>query len=386
MKRPRVYVVDRGRRGYVFRWKNEDGNWKEKNSGETRRSKAERKAEEFARELERLAGDNTAITWLQFCTQYDDEHVDRTSDGNRGKWNCVKTRFTNYLTEIGKSDMPMNELSPRIVSGFRAKLVKDLPSPASAASYFGTFRAAISYAAEHEICPVMPTIRQRGKDAGTSTRMRGRPITTEEFERMIAVVPSVVGKDRAAEFEKVLYFYWLGGLRRSEPLQFHTHRLDCHQIVNLHSRKPIARFYRSQKNKKNQDVHIVADWADYLRSIDMPAGWICNPINDRGWRITSANELGRFISRIGAEAKVVVIPAMDGNPPRYATAQNLRQGFGYRWASRVMPATLKHLMRHSSITTTSQFYADLDADAAASAMSAGTRDGIAIHGEGEKVL
>ncbi|MEM6470826.1 MAG: site-specific integrase [Planctomycetota bacterium] len=367
MARPRVYVVDRGRRGLCLRWQ-VDGKWKEQKATSQRRGAAEREAADHALRLEQIACKGDPVTWDQFCVQYEDEHIDRTSIGNQSKWACVRKRFQTYLEELGRGDMPLTELSPRHMSGFRARLIKDLPSPASAASYFATFRAGINYAAEHEICPVMPTIRMRGKEDHTETRMRGRAITTEEFERILAVVPSVVGKERASEFIKVLNMYWLGGLRLSEPIQLHTHRLDAHRFVDLYSKKPIASFYRSQKNRKNQDVHIVSDWAVYLRTLDLEAGWICNPINDRGWRIDKPNELGRFISKFGRAAKVVVIPAMDGEPPHYATAQNLRQGFGYRWAAKVMPATLKHLMRHGSIRTTMQFYGGQDAEAAAKAI------------------
>ena len=36
--------------------------------------------------------------------------------------------------------------------------------------------------------------------------------------------------------------------------------------------------------------------------------------------------------------------------------------FGTRWASKVMPAVLRRLMRHSAIATTMTYYVDLDAD------------------------
>ncbi|MEM1071023.1 MAG: hypothetical protein AAGI63_19105, partial [Planctomycetota bacterium] len=96
------------------------------------------------------------------------------------------------------------------------------------------------------------------------------------------------------------------------------------------------------------------------------SGWMFSPLNDRGWRITSPTELGRFIKKFGKKAGVVVIPEMDGKPKQYATAQHLRQGFGHRWATKVSPVTLQHLMRHADFKTTQQFYANVNADLAAS--------------------
>lgn len=45
-----------------------------------------------------------------------------------------------------------------------------------------------------------------------------------------------------------------------------------------------------------------------------------------------------------------------------ASAHDLRRAFGNRWASRVKPATLQLLMRHSSIETTLLYYVAQDAD------------------------
>jgi integrase len=41
---------------------------------------------------------------------------------------------------------------------------------------------------------------------------------------------------------------------------------------------------------------------------------------------------------------------------KYASAQDLRRSFGARWASKVLPVTLKKLMRHETIETTMKFY------------------------------
>ncbi len=47
---------------------------------------------------------------------------------------------------------------------------------------------------------------------------------------------------------------------------------------------------------------------------------------------------------------------------KYASAHDLRRSFGTRWARKVMPATLKLLMRHSSVDATMSYYVEMDAD------------------------
>ena len=63
-------------------------------------------------------------------------------------------------------------------------------------------------------------------------------------------------------------------------------------------------------------------------------------------------KVGKIISKIGRAAGVVVDP----ESRKSATAHDLRRTFGTRGAKRVMPATLKELMRHSSIDTTLTCY------------------------------
>ena len=52
----------------------------------------------------------------------------------------------------------------------------------------------------------------------------------------------------------------------------------------------------------------------------------------------------------------------DPEKVKYASAHDLRRAFGERWASRVMPAVLKELMRHESIETTLRYYVGTNAE------------------------
>ncbi len=65
-----------------------------------------------------------------------------------------------------------------------------------------------------------------------------------------------------------------------------------------------------------------------------------------------------MISEIGERAGVVV----NKEQGKFASCHDLRLSFGTRWASKVKPATLQLLMRHSSIETTLRYYVVQDAD------------------------
>ena len=79
------------------------------------------------------------------------------------------------------------------------------------------------------------------------------------------------------------------------------------------------------------------------------------------------NRVGRVVSAIGEAAGVVVNKA-EG---KFASAHDLRRGFGTRWAGRVKPATLKRLMRHADINTTMRYYVHQDAADVADELWAG---------------
>lgn len=87
---------------------------------------------------------------------------------------------------------------------------------------------------------------------------------------------------------------------------------------------------------------------------------VFNPVGYKGNRLTDS-EVGRMVSEFGRTAGIVT----DEAEGRHATCHDLRRSFGTRWASRVMPADLKELMRHDSIETTMKYYVSHNTDALA---------------------
>jgi integrase len=57
---------------------------------------------------------------------------------------------------------------------------------------------------------------------------------------------------------------------------------------------------------------------------------------------------------------------------KYASAHDLRRGFGVRWSKLVIPTQLIELMRHEDVSTTIQFYAGRDAQSTAEVAWAAT--------------
>jgi integrase len=189
--------------------------------------------------------------------------------------------------------------------------------------------------------------------------MRGRPITTEEFERMLAAVPQI-RKGNALLWTRYVMGLWLSGLRLEESTILSWDD-ESPISVDLSGRHPRFRIYaEAEKGRKDRLLPMTPDFAEFILKT--------NPVERAGqvFKITSFHtgepvtlkRISRTISAIGKKAGVVV----NKYEGKYASAHDLRRSFGTRWAPRVKPVTLQLLMRHKSIETTLKYYVDQDAD------------------------
>ena len=210
---------------------------------------------------------------------------------------------------------------------------------------------------------------RREKQAKSTARMKGRPITTEEYERMQAVVQTVVGDQAKAGWGHYLEGLWLSGLRLGESLRLYWDRDDCPNEVclevDLTGRRPMMRVPAGlDKGKRDRLLPITPDFAAFLATTEREDrhGPVFNPDPTRRHEATKAHNqrVSKTVARIGRRANVVV-----NNKGKCASAHDLRRAFGQRWAAKVMPRILMQLMRHAEISTTMKYYAGQDAEAAA---------------------
>jgi len=92
-------------------------------------------------------------------------------------------------------------------------------------------------------------------------------------------------------------------------------------------------------------------------SVDKRNGAIFNPLPKRvkGPGL-QPHRVGELVSDIGKAANVKVFTDPKKGTVKFASAHDLRRSFGDRWKTRVMPHTLKELMRHKNIETTNRNY------------------------------
>lgn len=369
----RVWVIERGDRGkFVARAEINHGigeiTRKQKTLESTTRKKAEREAQRWEDELiEKEKRPGADRTWTEFLKLYRDDYLPNTSKSNRRNWNTVVDRVEAVAKKRKLRLHLLSDVTPELLSYVRTALEKSV-KPSSVKSYMGTLRAGLNWASEELgwIDP-LPKQRQRGRLVTTDSVMRGRPLTSEEVDRLIAACDDEF-PGHAQGWKDLIKGLYLSGLRFSEAIGLHWSRLDTHHPVSLQGRRPKILFTSAQKNRTDQLVAIVPEFAEWLRGRKDQSGWVFNPTTRAG-RAESVTHISRRLAEVGERAKVVTIPATDdGQEASFATAHDLRRSFGHRWAAKVMPPILQHLMRHRSIETTLRYYVGSSADQASRAV------------------
>lgn len=293
------------------------------------------------------------MTWKAFREKYETEKL----AGMAPKTLSATDTAFNHLENL-INPARLRSLTENTISLFQAKLRATKVKETSIASYLRHLKAALNWAVSMGLIPSAPKIHMPKRAKGQKI-MRGRPITAEEYERMVRDVPKIRSKD-AACWQYYLKGLWLSGLRLEESLVM-SWDLDAPISVDLSGKRPRLRIYaEAEKGHRNRLLPMTPDFAGFL--LNTPeferTGKVFKLAGTFTKKAITPGRVSRVISAIGKKAKVVVNKA-DG---KYASAHDFRRAFGTRWAKKVMPMVLQKLMRHDSIETTMRYYVDLDAD------------------------
>ncbi|MBN1589713.1 MAG: site-specific integrase [Pirellulales bacterium] len=328
------------------------------------------------------------LTWADFRKRYEEEKLATLAAGTL----MSATSALNHLQRVINPDR-LAKLTAATLSTFQAKLRAEGMKDTTIASHLRHVKAALSWGEMVGLLPKAPKVTMPKRVKGQRF-MRGRPITAEEYERMLLQTTKARPHD-ADQWKRYLTGLWLSGLRLEESLVLSWDQ-DEPFCVCLTGRRPAFRIYsEAQKSNNDQMLPMTPDFAQWL--LETPEAERRGPVFtlnglQTGKPITP-KRISKIVTRIGRKANVVVnretkwvneeIPDPEtGKPasetrrvqrevPKYASAHDLRRAFGTRWAPRVKPATLQLLMRHSSIETTLRHYVAQDSDDVADELWAG---------------
>ncbi len=343
----------------------------------TGRHKTRSARTESMRDAEREAGrwqdelrdgkyiDPRKTTWKAFRERYENEVLTGLAKSTERK---VFGVFESVETIIGP--MRLADLNAECISRLQSKLRENGRAEATIKSHMAHLKAALRWAVSIGLLAKPPAITMPKRAKGGEF-MRGRPITLEEFERMLKTTRSIVGRTAAKSWRRYLRGLWLSGLRIGESLTL-TWDGDSGLRVDLQpGEHPMLRIpAEAEKGHRDRLLPMAPEFAEFLQRTPegQRTGFVFNPQPRRTKRMKrpSVVTVIRLMGEIGERAGVKV--KVEGGKVKFASAHDLRRSFGQRWASRVMPQVLMELMRHESIETTMRYYVGRNAQTTAAVL------------------
>ena len=395
MQKTTVTLVRRAdRAGWYMQYRDpETGRKVRRATGTDNKREAERMAGKWEEEI-REGKDKRygRIPWDEFRQRYEDEVLPGLAQNTADK---VATVFNTIETRI--APRRLCDLTSERLGKYQQAMREAGRSENTIKGHLAHLRSSLAWAVDVQLLPAIPKMPKCPRAKSTRI-MKGRPITGEEFDRMLSKVeagllaanepgrPSTSKTHRSdgakeerqkrraeavahaiASWEFLLRGLWWSGLRLQESLELHWTD-ESKPRVDMTYRHPMLRIVAEQeKGHKDRLLPIAPEFAQFLEAIpaEKRIGCIFNPkpirANKAGERL-GQQQVGRMIGQIGKAAGVKV---SDGEKVKFATAHDLRRSFGTRWAARVMPQVLMELMRHESIETTLRYYVGRNAQATA---------------------
>ncbi len=299
-----------------------------------------------------LAERKTGTPWQTVLSRFSQEELVHQKPNSRRKWKTA----TNRLAELCGPTV-LTDVDGSLLSQFGAKLREEELSPDTIAGYFAELRRTLNWA--EGIWQEYQAPRVRPPKGAKRSGMKGRPITREEFERMLEATSDVVGIDNAPDWRYYLTGLYLSGLRLQESLHFSWDDVTSMHVLSLDLDDPRIWIPAAiDKGGREDGLPITTDFAWFLDSTpkEKRRGLVFRPRLKQS--IVSYWTVSDTITAIGKAARVMVFASKD--KIKWASAHDLRRAFGTRWAPHMMPADLQRYMRHQSIQTTMKYYVDLD--------------------------
>lgn len=355
--RLRVTVVAKsGRKYLLLRCRDSfTGQETTKSSGTTIRREAERAAALWEEQLRtQRTPDPDEIAWPDFVERYRTQHLCSLATGTE-------------LRSLQVFDVFKRICHPSRLSGVTSQMIGRYKSvrqsevaDSTLISELGHLRAAFRWARDVGLMREPPHFPRIRRQSSKHKPMKGRPISDAEFNMMLKVTPTVVGKDNAPAWRRYLRGLWLSGLRLSESIDLWWNRDDRLSVDLTHTRPMLRVIGSREKGRKDRFLPIAPEFGEFLLETPQKkrTGLVFDLPRERHRGDTKSSwRVSEIVSKIGRAAGVIV----DSRGPKYASAHDLRRSFGTRWARLVMPQELMQLMRHESIETTMRYYVDLDA-------------------------
>jgi hypothetical protein len=233
--------------------------------------------------------DPSAMSWQDCFDRYRDHRKNRGRDSSL-KDASSRISIAERILEARRQEMGLPEGGPireymtlesleylqdQLLDGVEGRF--DNRADATVDSVMRVVMAFARYCYTRNWIDKVPKIEK----LATDDVMKGRPITQEEFDAMLAAVPAIVGKKHAASWEYTLKILWESTFRVGDVMDFSWN--DQRHIYPIWTdtpdQKPTLMIPPTQKNGKSQEIPMLPGLRDLLEETPKNArhGWVVNP-------------------------------------------------------------------------------------------------------------
>jgi integrase len=299
---------------------------------------AERKRAALEYELNHgLYRESSNMPWERFRALFEAEHVAARRPNTRENYTAMLNGFER-LCKPGS----LRSVTQRTVSQYAAALRSEPgrargttgQAPATIRQRLQLLKTALAWAVQQKLMPELPRF-----PSVKVPRKRPQPIPAESFERLVQKAPD-------ANLRTYLLCGWLGGLRLAEAAALEWEPADKSPYLDLAGDRIVfpAEFVKAVED---QWVPLDPVLRQAVEALPRRGRKVFRFVAKDGHPVC-LNAIGERVMRLAKKAGVKL------------TMHSLRKGFGCRYAGKVPAQVLQRLMRHSNISLTMAYYANVD--------------------------
>jgi integrase len=340
-KRITVYVLHRSDSPYLLlQWLDPDTGKRKSKSAETCNPEgAEKRRADLEYELNHgLHFEPARMAWEKFRQLFEAEYFPGCRPETRKVFAAAFDHFERLC-----EPKALGSITERTVSAFAAalrkqpgRLDKAAWSPWTVKVRLQFLRTALNWAVEQKLiptCPAFPLVR--------APKTKPRPVPGESFDRLTA-------KAEDDQLRAFLLCGWLAGLRRNEALALEWQETDKAPWLDF-ARRRVWLPGGFVKAVEDQWVPLGPELAKALAALPRRGRKVFHFFSKVTGKPLTPSGVSLLITKLAKSAGVKL------------SMKSLRKGFGCRHGGKVPAQVLQRLMRHANISTTMDFYANVDA-------------------------
>lgn len=338
----KVEVIKRHTRGrFVLRWPGH-----EQYAVATTEQEAYREA--FTLEQRLNNPTHEILSWEAACEAYENWHLSLHSKEHRGSWRTARRAFEKFC-KGSPPDLP--DITNHQLAEFAVTLTKSV-AMTTARTYCQYLRSFFSWCHDQEWIDRVPRVKLPQRKRGEQ-RAKGRPLTGEEYERLVDAIPKIVGETYAPSWRFLVDGLWETSLRLNEAVRLHW--TDGPIRINIAGQFPMIDFDSDgDKGGRTRQLPITREFRAMLDTIPQ-RGFVFRPELSKG--VTRSRDTwSHRIGDMGEKAGIVVDINKRTGRKKFASAHDLRRSFLERWRNKIDATMLQVLARHESLDTTQRYY------------------------------